>query len=181
MPESRHRLNNKVSALGCILYAHFRILYPILLRPGVEEFEAVDRVRVTSSGKIGFHVLSGHGGGLVGWMGLTGLGVSGKKQALKKSAFSLGVLPSSHATFLRGGEGVRSLSMIDTSHVLDILGIYYLVQLFMCPHFCFACVMVWWRVLVALCLSFLSCASLAPVWAVMQVSSHKGALFSLGG
>ena len=139
MPESRHRLNNKVSALGCILYAHFRILYPILLRPGVEEFEAVDRVRVTSSGKIGFHVLSGHGGGLVGWMGLTGLGVSGKKQALKKSAFSLGVLPSSHATFLRGGEGVRSLSMIDTSHVLDILGIYYLVQLFMCPFLLCLC------------------------------------------
>jgi hypothetical protein len=66
VPESRYRLNNKVSASGCILCAHFRILYPILLGPRVEEFEAVDRVRVTSSGEIGFYILSGHEGGSVG-------------------------------------------------------------------------------------------------------------------
>ena len=139
MLESRHRLNNKVSASGCILCAYFRILYAIPLGPRVEEFKAVDRVRVTSLEKIGFHVLGGHGGGSVSWMGSTGLGASGKKQALKKSAFSLGMLPSSRATFLRRGEGVRSLSMMDTGHVLDVLGIYCLVQLFMCPFLLCLC------------------------------------------
>jgi hypothetical protein len=44
---------------GHILCAHFRILYPIPLKPGAEELDVVERARVTSSGDIGSHALGG--------------------------------------------------------------------------------------------------------------------------
>jgi hypothetical protein len=77
------RQSEKISAraLGHIVCAHFRSLYPTLLRPGAKEFVVVWRAFVTSRGVTRVHCCCSQGGGSLGCHGEVLRGFLGKKHA----------------------------------------------------------------------------------------------------
>jgi hypothetical protein len=117
VPDSRHRLNNKVSASGRILCAHFRILYPILLIPGAEELDAVERARWRVGGLFWSNQF---------W-------VFREELSLEEGHLFSRAVNEFSCHVSKGLDGVSASPMSNTSHVLDVLGVDSLIQLFMCP------------------------------------------------
>jgi len=76
----RHKLKIIVSASGRAVWAHFRMVYPIPLRPGAEVFDVVQRTSMISSCVMSVHLLVSKGGGSLCWIMFTGRVVAGKNR-----------------------------------------------------------------------------------------------------